>query len=328
MIKVTIILPVFNTENYIKRCLDSILSQSYNYWDLIVVDDGSTDSSGIICDKYAQTDTRIKVIHKINEGASSARKLGIKSSKGEFLFFIDSDDYIDPNTLEELLSPLKESNQDIIIGNINIVRNNRIYCNEQQLISGNNKISLISSLLSILVISSLCGRLIRKNLFDDIVMLDQLKIGEDSIIMYQLFAKTEKVWLINNRLYYYVQHAESAMHSKSKDLVKSHIDYCKWVISFVEKSFPECEDALLRNSIAYFVINEYFAFLRDGGQPNFDPIFSSKVNNYYFNNKIAKSKMPRWRKGLLELYRINPIIGNIYRYIFVKLRYISDKHLR
>ena len=159
-------------------------------------------------------------------------------------------------------------------------------------------------------------------------MLHQLKIGEDSVIMYQLFGKTDKVRIIDNNLYYYVQHSESAMHSHSKDLVNSHIEYCKWVISFIEMHFEGNDDTSLKNSIAYFVINEYYAFLRDGGQPNFDKDFSSKVNNCYFTNKIARSEIPKWRQLLLELYKINLHLGNLYRYTFVKLRHLSNKYHR
>ena len=95
--KISIIVPIYNMEQYLERCVDSILSQTYKDFEVILVNDGSTDNSDIICDDYAKKDQRIKVIHKRNGGLSSARNAGIKLSKGQWLLFIDSDDCVKPD---------------------------------------------------------------------------------------------------------------------------------------------------------------------------------------------------------------------------------------
>ncbi|MDV4357675.1 glycosyltransferase, partial [Enterococcus faecium] len=95
MCRISIIVPVYNVEKYLKKCVDSILGQTFTDFELLLIDDGSTDNSGSICDELAKTDNRIKVIHKENGGLSDARNIGIEVAKGDFIGFIDSDDYID-----------------------------------------------------------------------------------------------------------------------------------------------------------------------------------------------------------------------------------------
>lgn len=112
-ILVSIILPVYNVEKYIKTCIDSVLNQSYRHLEIILVDDGSKDKSGIICDEYAQRDNRIKVIHKQNEGVSTARNIGMAAATGKYICFSDSDDYLMPDYVEYLLKIAEEKQVDI-----------------------------------------------------------------------------------------------------------------------------------------------------------------------------------------------------------------------
>ena len=110
---ISIIVPVYNVEKYIRRCINSILNQTYQYLEIILVDDGSTDNSGLICDKYAHMDNRITVIHKKNGGLSSARNTGIDIAKGAYIGFIDSDDWIAPETYEVLYRNLVHYDADV-----------------------------------------------------------------------------------------------------------------------------------------------------------------------------------------------------------------------
>lgn len=102
--KITIVVPVYNSENYLKKCIRSILAQTYDDFELILVDDGSTDSSGVICDAFSKQDSRIKVCHESNKGVSMARNLGIELSKGEWITFIDSDDWVESDYLYDLIT--------------------------------------------------------------------------------------------------------------------------------------------------------------------------------------------------------------------------------
>ena len=112
---VSVIVPVYNVEQYIRKCIESILNQTYNKMEIILVDDGSTDNSGIICDEYSKRDKRIKVIHKINGGLSDARNAGLDICTGDYIVFVDSDDYIKNNMIEMLHKDILEKRADISV---------------------------------------------------------------------------------------------------------------------------------------------------------------------------------------------------------------------
>ena len=111
---ISVVIPVYNVEKYLKECVDSVLKQTYEDYEIILVDDGSTDSSGHICDEYLDSDARIQVIHQENGGLSVARNTGMKAAKGEYIYFLDSDDYIEANTLEHLNRCIEEEQPDFI----------------------------------------------------------------------------------------------------------------------------------------------------------------------------------------------------------------------
>ena len=109
MPKISIIVPVYKAETYLSRCLDSIINQTFKNFEVLLIDDGSPDCSGEICDKYAAMDTRIRVLHKENGGVSSARQMGLDNAKGEYTIHADPDDWVEPNMLEELYKKAKEA---------------------------------------------------------------------------------------------------------------------------------------------------------------------------------------------------------------------------
>ena len=124
--KISIIIPVFNVENYLKRCLDSILAQTFREFQVYIVDDGSTDQTGVICDEYAKKDKRITVIHKQNEGVSIARNTAIEMATGEYFLFFDGDDHVEENCLEELYEAAVHQNADAVLYGYYLEENNRV----------------------------------------------------------------------------------------------------------------------------------------------------------------------------------------------------------
>ena len=114
-IKITVIMPVYNVEQYIRSCIDSLIAQTFQDWELIAVDDGTPDKSGEICDEYAKNDSRISVIHKENGGAPSARNTAIPKARGEYLYFMDSDDWAEPTMLEDMYKKAKETNAQLVV---------------------------------------------------------------------------------------------------------------------------------------------------------------------------------------------------------------------
>lgn len=115
MSTISVIVPIYNTKEYLRRCIDSILAQTFTDFELLLIDDGSTDKSGLICDEYAIIDSRVCVFHKVNGGVSSARNLGIDNVTGKFVMFVDSDDYMLPNMCEQMISTLEAKDTDLVI---------------------------------------------------------------------------------------------------------------------------------------------------------------------------------------------------------------------
>ena len=122
--KISVIVPIYNVEPYLRRCIDSIINQTYKNLEIILVDDGSTDGSGEICNKYEQQDERIRVIHKKNGGAADARNKGLEVMTGKFVSFVDSDDWIEYNFYENMIEQAIKYNADIVVSNYNYVSDN------------------------------------------------------------------------------------------------------------------------------------------------------------------------------------------------------------
>ena len=126
MKKISVIVPVYKVEAVLKKCLDSIITQTYENLEIILVDDGSPDISGKICDEYSKRDSRVKVIHKKNAGVAAARNSGLKVATGEYCTFVDSDDYVSPNIYQILLNSIVSSKSDVAICNIEYFDDNNI----------------------------------------------------------------------------------------------------------------------------------------------------------------------------------------------------------
>ena len=222
---ISIIVPIYNVEKYLKRCIDSIINQTYKKLEIILVDDGSKDNSGKICDKYAKKDIRIKVIHKKNEGVSEARNVGLKVSTGEYIGFVDADDYIEPNMYEEMSDNLKENNADIVICDYNTndrekqrktkQEKNHKYTNNIEIISKDeacNKLFFDYSCRGFLW-NKLYKRDILCNAGKIILFDKNIKILEDLVYNYIIFQNANKIVYNHHPFYNYIQREDSVLNS-------------------------------------------------------------------------------------------------------------------
>ncbi|MBE6534229.1 MAG: glycosyltransferase [Ruminococcaceae bacterium] len=214
MSKISVIVPVYNVEKYISSCLDSILSQTHTDLEIICVNDGSTDSSGQILDEYAKKDSRIKVFHKENGGVSSARNLALENATGEYIGFVDSDDYIAPDMYSSLLSNIVDNNADIAECGIAYVTENGDAKN------GVSKVYSLSEQKQILKAFFLkdMGIVIWNKIFKSEIVNNQrfnenYKIGEDSLFLYNCLKDANKIVGIDTVGYYYLQRESSVMHN-------------------------------------------------------------------------------------------------------------------
>ena len=215
MIEISIIVPVYNTEKYITRCINSILEQTFENWELLLIDDGSRDSSGKICDIFQKKDSRIKVIHKKNEGVSIARNLGITLSKGNYITFVDSDDWIDKDYLELMYIAIKKMNVDILVTGCVYEKENKrenpFKIGKPEVFSKNK--AQIEFLKQDKFIWSIYDKLYNKNLFNKYRFNVNLKIAEDMMLFWQLINSVEKIGYFPLYKYHYDISASSTMTS-------------------------------------------------------------------------------------------------------------------
>ena len=223
---ISVIVPIYNVEKYLDNCILSILNQSYANLEIILVDDGSTDKSGIIADSYKSKDVRIKVIHKLNGGLSDARNVGIDNSKGTYITFIDSDDYIPQYSIEYLYHSIKTNNCEISVGKLlktsNLNESTTNVENFYFIFNSNESINqlLYSNLYSV----AAPGKLYLRSLFDG-VRFPIGKLYEDAFTTYKIFNKAKSVFYGDQIVYYYYHRIGSIMLSsfniKKLDIIEA-----------------------------------------------------------------------------------------------------------
>lgn len=213
---ISVIVPVYKSEKYLDRCVQSILSQTYQDFELILVDDGSPDGSPILCDKWAEKDSRVHVIHKKNGGASSARNAGLAIAKGKWVFFSDSDDWIDNKALETLYRMVNEYGVSMAIGRIQVVEENidrNAALNENiYMLSRENLLDRFFRVNGEPDTHSVCATLIRRDILEDYHFIEG-KMNEDVEACYYLARKCEGAVYTSKPVYFYFKNVEGVTNS-------------------------------------------------------------------------------------------------------------------
>lgn len=200
---VSVIIPVYNVEKYLRRCLDSIVNQTYKNLEIILVDDGSTDNCGYICDEYTELDERIKVVHKENGGQGSARNIGLDICRGQYVIFVDSDDWIDLDAVSILVKTIEEKDVDCILFNIYAVyKNGEIETINTMLNCDLDTNEIKHKLFMDYWINSVVDKFYKKSIFNDIRFPINLTY-EDAYVMPEILQKINKMIYISKSLYYY-----------------------------------------------------------------------------------------------------------------------------
>lgn len=264
---ISVIVPVYNVEQYLNKCIDSIRNQLYQNIEIIIVDDGSTDQSGKICDSYLQRDSRIKVIHKENGGLSDARNKGIEYANGDYLAFIDSDDWIERDMIECLWRGISQGTEMAICG---------YFCND----TGKNietgfekvwtydkdmvvlpKMEVLKFLLGDQITNFAWNKLYKRTLFDSEegkIRFPFRKNFEDVAIMYKLIDNASNIALVNKPLYHYVYRKNGIVGSKKISDLLDCCEFRKERYLWAEQKYPELcamqwegiEDAMVRMAAA------------------------------------------------------------------------------
>lgn len=299
---ISIIVPVYKAERYLHHCIDSLLAQTFLNFEILLIDDGSPDHSGEICDKYAQNDKRIRVFHKKNEGVGAARNLGIENAYGEWITFVDSDDYVSLSYLRDFgLSQLDDSlnNEDIIIyqgiyyWKSGIKQSHFKYTEDDSLKSGDSIIEKNALLMD----GCPCGKLYNRNLLiaNCIRFNTALSLHEDHIFVYTYLFNAQRIITRSSQNYFYrIDYNPNSLTQKPADptgLIQAGIlliqySKCLFVKHKIKRSYQ-------RYFITHYGINQLYKAL-------WILIFNSK-NNSYTRNSIAQIK---------KIIRLSFIINN------------------
>lgn len=239
---VSIIIPVYNVEEFLARCLDSVVAQNYQNIEVLLVDDGATDKSGIICDEYAVRDSRFIVLHKSNGGVSSARNLGIERAKGEYLCFVDSDDTVEPDMVQDMVKNAQEYNADITCCLLDVVE---IDGTSRNLHKGKSDLYKNTEIIT----NYFTDQFIKdqmygpyNKLFKSTVVKNKIfkpyKLGEDILFIFEILLCCNNIYIGNKVGYHYLHRSGSAMTST---FCKKKIDYifaAKEVVKLCKEQTP------------------------------------------------------------------------------------------
>lgn len=293
--KVSIIVPIYNVEKYLVRCLDSLVNQTFNDIEIILVNDGSTDNSSKIIETYQEKYRIIKIINKENGGLSSARNAGMKKASGEFLLFIDSDDYIELNMVEMLYFAATTSNSEMAICKFSYVysdsNNKEINTAEDyykyKYVNNNQLIRLF--LLNI-VSGHAWNKLVKRELFiTNNIEFPNGKYYEDAPTMMKLFSVVNKCTLLNDSLYNYLQREDSIIKSTDIKKVKDHLNN----LTVIKNQLSQQQKMEFNNELQYFSINQLF----------YNSYLLSKINN----KEIALEHKPLLKENIKTINLISLI---------------------
>lgn len=241
MPKISVAIPIYNVEKYISRCIDSVLNQTIQDIEIVVVDDKSPDKSLKIVKEYAIKDSRIKIIeHEINQGLMCARRTGYQNSSSDYVFFLDSDDALPPDALESLYNEAQRTDSDIVAGILAYItpKGTEESSYPCSLNYGNDREGVIKSTLLWEMTHTLCGKLFKKTLFEgkQYTTYDHYTNGEDGMLYYQILNYVDRVACINKVVYLYYQNSESSTQIKYNNrIIQSILQFYDFRYQYVKK---------------------------------------------------------------------------------------------
>ena len=332
----TVIVTCYNVEKYLDKCILSISNQTYHNLEILLIDDGSPDRSGIICDEWKERDARVRVIHKQNEGLAFARKTGVENTTTEFVTFVDADDWIDPDMYKDMMSALLSTNSDIAQCGVYLV-----YEDGRQIphyIDDNQKapFEVANRIESVLLMLEdkkwrpwMWNKIFKKHLFENIKFYKGRGYAEDDVSLYLYHKTTQNVYL-NGYYYYYLQRTGGICQTVNvKQELKNHLDFSAAFSEryFLVKQYPEYHSALKHS--ACYALRISIHLLRN------IIVFPQYFEKEYFYEKakevcdISLSKNNKLQRSLKIDYNIlklfGPKIYKFFRIFYVKIVKLTNK---
>ena len=329
---ISIIVPVYKTEKYLLRCVDSILVQTFIDFECILVDDGSPDHCPDICDEYAAKDARIIVIHQENMGVAKARDSGLNKSTGKLVIFVDSDDWLEPKALELLYKKQQETNADIVLGSIRTIfpHGSTTYIHPEII----NDIQPISYFL-LYSFNSFHARLYRKSLFSNYVV-PNTSIGEDLIVNVQIFSSVQagKLQIIDDIVCIYDNTTDGAVNNTSTQIrdINSYLEYdgfksLLWVEKYLNGLALDilAQTAFLFLAHSYIII--YMRYCKNVSKDEVD-VFYEKYYKSLYQSRFFKDNLPIYWRILIPLSHSSISIGKIYIKLLNTVSNLKSTYMR
>lgn len=313
---ISVIMPVWNTAEYLHQAVDSVLEQSFEDWELILIDDGSTDGSGRICDQYAEIDPRIRVIHQENRGQSEARNAGIREAAGEYLQFLDSDDWLFRYALGKMIGKAEETGADMVIFDLQHESGGNSWHEQSSLEEGIYPSDLILLKLSCTQIPPYaCNKFSRSSLYDGVSFPSGAK-WEDAGATFYPVSRAEKIAVLPEPLYHYRQRADSVtkLAMADRSLYMWRFYQYRRRYDFLKEEYPEIAEAakftVLDNGI------KYYAYCLQGDENSAE---RKKIRAYLSDKDMYSSKYSLWYKTKYFLFRFFPRIAARFTRTYMKI---------
>ena len=310
---ISVIVPVYNPGSHLRKCLESLVNQSYRNLQIILIDDGSTDGSSKICDEYAAKDERIVCIHQQNKGVSKARNVGIALSSGDYLHFPDSDDYIEFNTYEYLIDLIKKHNCEVVSFEYFINYPDK----EVRHHSDSSQYGLFekkeAQRLSLTGIPFACNKIFEKKLITGDTSLSRIKFrediyrGEDSLFIRQVINRAELTYFDKKTLYHYVQSEESAVRGRFRQSQLSALKLYDAYQPLYMGEYQELYPIFLKN-MAHLIISLYYDMWIDEEDYKSEQTRAHKTFKKYESTLFQSGILKRSELIKFKLFSISPIL--------------------
>lgn len=315
---ISIIVPVYNVEQYLKRCIDSLIYQTYQNIEILLIDDGSPDRCGEICDEYARKDNRIIVAHKPNGGLSDARNKGLDIAKGEYVMFVDSDDWIESETCKAVADCINKYNVDVVSFGIQLVGDGKIY--DIQKVKNAGFVSSSEAVGSMIyrqrekgLLNYVCNKAFKKSLFDDI----RFPLGmlfEDQDVTYRLLHKATGIFALDSVFYNYYQRGNSIMAGfyRPKAL---HDRISIWLkrYKFLCDNYPDYSD----QQIAQVLGDVYIALIKLKGNTDYQD-FRKEIEKVAITYKSKAKNLAVYSKKVKLHYYCYPLFWLYVKFVMTR----------
>ena len=303
---ITVVVPIYNVEEYLDKCISSIVNQTYKNLEIILVDDGSPDKCPEMCDEWAKKDNRIIVIHKENGGLSDARNCGLDISTGDYITFVDSDDFLDENACSNMLNNILRYNADLLQAQVAYVTPIRtIYKTNPMFKVFDNKLEFIPDyMLNKNSIGAMaCAKLYKKELFCDLRFLVG-RIYEDAEIMHKILEKCNKVVIIPETVYFWRENIKGITHTKNFKYYSDMILLYKEQVEFFFQKDKELSKKIFSN-FYHYLIRTYFEVLVQKNNQVIELVLDELKK--IFNNKNSLNLK------IDEIILLEDILNNVHR---------------